>query len=217
MLNMESTGKSVKKLYKRKLELKEDCSDPDIDLVTLSDNKSSASKYSKSDKLSFFHTGVIDKSKDGKLLDILSIKTEVHSLTHTADGCKRILDKHQSILSKRALGADISYVTKTITTSRGTREVLVKQPFMANIPWAKAVRKSGGGGSSYSVIERIVLIGAAYVITIYYRELKMDPSLGILAVGNMGKLYRIYVIIMVILKYGDKYPEYVARRTKESV
>ena len=179
-------------------------SDDDIDIISGSRPKRKAKGYklSKSDKLSYFGAGKIDRAKDGSILDLVKIKNEVFMLSHTEDGHKRILETHDKILKDRALGAAPAYEKKIIITKRGTqKEVMVKQDFMAAVKWAKKPSAAGGGSTTYTVIERIVIIAAAYGISLYYMHLKMDPELGIQLLEILGIIPN-HVVIMYILSYG---------------
>ena len=51
----------------------------------------------------------------------------------------------------------------------------------------------------------------------YWKESKMDIKLGMFAVGNIGKVCRIYNVIMVITDHGLKYEAYVLHRSITSV
>ena len=173
-------------------------------------------KYTKLDKLSFIGPGKIDKG-NGQLLDVVKIKNELYQLSHTEAGCRKVLNKYQGYMSDRAYGANIAYGKKIVNTKHGSKEVLVKLPFMSNVKWAQDMDKKGGGGTAYSIIERLVLIAAVYICSLYWKELKMDIKLGIFAVGNIGKVFRIYIVIMVITEYGLKYEAYVSHRSNASI
>ena len=193
-----------------------ECDDIDVDIDSI--RKPKGSKLSTQDKLRNFNVDKIDKSKDGKLLDPALIKNQVFVLSHTDEGVCRVLETHDKILKRRALGAAPVYTTKVITTKKGIRkEVQVKEEFMAGLKWAKKPSTKGGGSTQYTSIEGIVLMGALYVCAVYYGYLKMNTDLPITAAGNIGKVYRIYVMIMIILSYGGKYPDYVVLRTLASI
>ena len=105
------------------------------------------------------------------------------------------------MLKKRALGAAFVYEKKVNVTKDGTRkEVSVKKKFMAATNCAKNSFPDCGGSTACTVLERIVIIAAFYVLSLHYLHLKMNSEISITAPGNVEKSSRTHHVYVRMWK-----------------
>ena len=206
---------------KRKLDWDVNIDAEDLKLVDLSEfdddntnNKTSKSKpkykYSKSDKLSSLGR---TWTKNGT--DLRMIGTEVLELINDPEKCKQIIVRINDEYSKRARGAGVCY--EEVQTKTG-KTVFKKMDFLSNINWAKKVPPGGGGDTNFNPFELCVLIlGAFQFVNCYHDELKCDRKLPPWSSGNVGKISSAYIMIMIMLKYGEKYENEVWLRKRPAI
>ena len=167
----------------------------------------------KSDKFKYFGSGKVIKGD--KILDIMSIRTEIYDLCNTSYGVNKVLSMYFNEMKERALGCNIIYAKKY--DKRNNKVVMVRQPVFSHIEWAQSVKSDGGGGTQYTVIEKCALINSCGIVAENPVELACKPVLGITNAANIGKVYRIYICVVFILKLGFRFAEFVKKRSQESV
>ena len=167
-------------------------------------------RYTKSDKLSSIGRTF---TKNGT--DLRIIRKEVLALINDGIKCKEIIKRINDEYSKRARGEGVCY--EQVQTKSG-RTVFKKMEFLSNIKWAKKVPPGGGGDTNFNPFELCVLIlGAFQFVNCYHEELKCDKKLPPWSSGNVGKISSAYVMIMIMLKYGEKYENEVWLRKRPAI
>lgn len=155
-------------------------------------------KYTKADKLSSMGQSVTSHGTDLEM-----IRKELFSVLQNPVLCKSIINRIRYEQTVRAQGGG-SYYEKKVT--RDGRTINKKMEFLSHIVWARKVPPKGGADTNFSVFENTVLIWGAYqFVDRYAAELKCDRRLAPDAAGNVGKIFDVYVMMNVLLKYGEKY------------
>ena len=150
---------------------------------------------------------------DNGTFDLISIRNEIHDLCITEDGQIRLLTLYHDSMKQYALGCNKIYKEKV---SVNDKVVMVKQRMFSHVIWAPAVKADGGGCTKYHPLETMCVINSCAVVVNNWLQLKCKPDLGFIHCANVGKAFRMYILIMYVLKLGFRFPKYVRSRTEES-
>ena len=193
--------------------------DDDIMAIDINDNNDNNHNsndkkklYSPSDKLSYWGAAIIERPNGG-IINMIVIRHEIHKLASKQSYV--ILNMMERDMKRRALGMDVCYEDKKTKTGKVKK---VKLELLDNLDWAPVCKSNGGGGTGYTILERTLIAdGACVFVKDNWKVLKCKKELGILSVGNIGKVFRSLVAIAYTLKYGQKYPDMMRKRSLESV
>ena len=78
--------------------------------------------------------------------------------------------------------------------------VLVKQRILSHIRWAGAVKADDGRCIKYHPLETMSVINSCAVVVHNWLQLKCKPDLGFTHSTNIGKAFKMYILIMCVLK-----------------
>ena len=194
-----------------------------LDLTTNSNNdnrnnkvskKGGRKKYSSGNKISYLGAGAVIKP-DGKWVGLMVIRNEVFEFVNNDENVIGLIEMMKVDLKRRALGADIGYKQ---VLNKNNKLVMVKQEYLSDLNYANDVQASGGGGTGYTKIENIVLVdGACPIVAKYWKLLKCNPAHEPQASGNIGKIHKVWVYLVLILEYGSKYASMVHKRSCDSI
>ena len=213
---------SIDRYFKEPIKKRRKLSIPDGDEKKGDDNSTSNNRqldsFSNIDKLSYLgpsSIGSIDSLGDGKeVLDIISIKNEMNDLCNTEHGKRSLLSLYHKNMKSYARGGNHIYEMKI--NKKGKQVMVKKDGIFAHIKWAVPVSSGGGSKTRYHAIENMGVISSCAVAVQCWMEFKMAPQLGFTHVGNIGKAYRLYILIMYKTKLGFRFPDFVRFRGEPS-